>query len=109
MELYRSRPDATIDSVAADLGISSRTLRNWVRAAGGGKPRGRRPVAAPAVSVPLASLGSENAALRRKVRELEEERDILADLADWDTYYYTALDEETREDLAELYADSFGI
>lgn len=33
--LYESRPDATIRSVAADLGINPETLRNWVRAAGG--------------------------------------------------------------------------
>jgi transposase len=74
VELYRSRPEATINSVAADLGISSSTLRNWVRAAGGGKPRGRRPAVEP---VPATPLETENAALRRKVRELEEERDIL--------------------------------
>ncbi|WLQ44705.1 transposase [Streptomyces laculatispora] len=34
--LYESRPEATIRSVAADLGINPETLRNWVRAAGGG-------------------------------------------------------------------------
>ncbi|MDX3370652.1 transposase, partial [Streptomyces sp. ME02-6987-2C] len=32
--LYESRPEATIRSVAADLGINPETLRNWVRAAG---------------------------------------------------------------------------
>ena len=31
--LYESRPEATIRSVAADLGINPETLRNWVRAA----------------------------------------------------------------------------
>ncbi len=30
--LYESRPEATIRSVAADLGINPETLRNWVRA-----------------------------------------------------------------------------
>ncbi|MER6655078.1 transposase [Streptomyces sp. NPDC000971] len=40
--LYESRPDATIRSVAADLGINPETLRNWVRAAGASRPRGRR-------------------------------------------------------------------
>ncbi|TWP44523.1 transposase [Lentzea tibetensis] len=29
--LYRSRPGATIRSVADDLGINSETLRNWIR------------------------------------------------------------------------------
>jgi transposase len=32
--LYRSRPGATIKSVAADLGVNTETLRNWIRAAG---------------------------------------------------------------------------
>ncbi|MFH8490970.1 transposase [Streptomyces longisporoflavus] len=40
--LYESRPDATIRSVAADLGINPETLRNCVRAAGASRPRGRR-------------------------------------------------------------------
>ncbi|MFE6338417.1 transposase [Streptomyces sp. NPDC057798] len=29
--LYKSRPEATIRSVAADPGINPETLRNWVR------------------------------------------------------------------------------
>ncbi|MEV6259993.1 transposase [Streptomyces sp. NPDC051784] len=32
--LYESRPEATIRSVAAGLGIHPETLRNWIRAAG---------------------------------------------------------------------------
>ena len=72
--LYESRPDATIRSVAADLGINPETLRNWVRAAGASRPRGRR-TQEPAQ--PPAPLEAENAALRGKVRELEEEREIL--------------------------------
>ncbi|MFH9745181.1 IS3 family transposase [Streptomyces anulatus] len=72
--LYESRPDATIRSVAADLGINPETLRNWVRAAGVSRPRGRR---TQEPSQPPAPLEAENAALRKKVRELEEEREIL--------------------------------
>ncbi|MEV3996465.1 IS3 family transposase [Streptomyces halstedii] len=72
--LYESRPEATIRSVAADLGINPETLRNWVRAAGVSRPRGRR-TQEPAQ--PPAPLEAENAALRKKVRELEEEREIL--------------------------------
>lgn len=72
--LYESRPEATIRSVAADLGINPETLRNWVRAAGASRPRGRR-TQEPAQ--PPAPLEAENAALRKKVRELEEEREIL--------------------------------
>ncbi|CAL9332398.1 hypothetical protein SUDANB176_00095 [Streptomyces sp. enrichment culture] len=71
--LYQSRPEATIRQVAADLGINPETLRKWVRAAGASRPRGRR-VETPAE--PPTPLEEENAALRKKVRELEE-REIL--------------------------------
>ena len=72
--LYRSRPGATIASIADDLGVNRETLRSWVRAddqrrAGTAGPV--RPATAP------GSVEEENAALRRRVRELEEERDIL--------------------------------
>ncbi|WTL51379.1 IS3 family transposase (plasmid) [Streptomyces sp. NBC_01497] len=72
--LYESRPDATIRSVAADPGINPETLRNWVRVAGASRPRGCR-TQEPAQ--PPAPLEAENAALRKKIRELEEEREIL--------------------------------
>ncbi|MEH0446787.1 MULTISPECIES: IS3 family transposase [unclassified Streptomyces] len=72
--LYQSRPEATIRQVAADLGINPETLRNWVRAAGASRPRGRR---AEVPTEPPTLLEAENAALRKKVRELEEEREIL--------------------------------
>ncbi|WP_435612097.1 transposase [Streptomyces sp. bgisy159] len=72
--LYRSRPEATIRQVAADLGINPETLRNWVRAAGASRPRGRR---AEVPTEPPTPLEAENAALRKKVRELKEEREIL--------------------------------
>lgn len=74
--LYRSRPDATIKSVADDLGVNPETLRNWIRLAEGRRcgPAVIRPdQAAPAAD----SVEAQNAALRRRVRELEEERDIL--------------------------------
>ncbi|WP_069173497.1 transposase [Streptomyces griseus] len=72
--LDEARPEATIRSVAADLGINPETLRNWVRGAGVSRPRGRR-TREPAL--PPAPPEAENAALRKKVRELEEEREIL--------------------------------
>lgn len=72
--LYRSRPGSTIRSVAADLGVNPETLRNWVRAAGANRPRGRQ---AETAAEPPTPLEAENAALRKKVRELEEEREIL--------------------------------
>ncbi|GAB3127590.1 hypothetical protein GCM10027160_52420 [Streptomyces calidiresistens] len=58
----------------ADLRINPETLRNRVRAAGVSRPRGRRTQES---SQPPAPLEAENAALRKKVRELEEERQIL--------------------------------
>jgi transposase len=77
--LYRSRPGATIAVIAADLGINRETLRSWVRAddqrRGGGS--GRPAAAAAAVKSEPGSVEAENAELRRRVRELEEERDIL--------------------------------
>ena len=62
--------------IADDLGVNRETLRSWVRA--DDQRRGIRPDR----PVPMAGAGSgsvedENAALRRRVRELEEERDIL--------------------------------
>jgi transposase len=63
--LYELRPEATIRSVAADLGINPETLRTWVRAAGASRPRGRR-TQEPAQ--PPTLLQEENAALRKKVR-----------------------------------------
>lgn len=74
--LYRSRPGATIKSVAADLGVNTETLRNWIRAADGHRPG--------AHSAPLSAeqaggddVQAELAAARKRIRELEEERDIL--------------------------------
>ncbi len=71
--LYRSRPGATIRSVAGDLGVNTETLRNWIRAADGRRSSSH--------STPPAAGGNsveaELAAARRRIRELEEERDIL--------------------------------
>ena len=75
--LYRSRPGATIAQIADDLGVNRETLRSWVRAddqrrgAGGPAALAARQTQAP------ASVEEENAELRRRIRELEEERDIL--------------------------------
>ena len=72
--LYRSRPGATIASIADDLGVNRETLRSWVRV-----DDQRRGAAAGSAAPPVAagSVEDEHAALRRRVRELEEERDIL--------------------------------
>jgi transposase len=74
--LYRSRPGATIAAIADDLGVNRETLRSWVRV----DDQRRGATAAGSVRPSAAATGSvedENAALRRRVRELEEERDIL--------------------------------
>jgi transposase len=76
--LYRSRPGTSIGQVAADLGVDRETLRRWIRAderVEAAEPSGRgTPASGP---VPAGSVEDENAVLRRRVRELEEERDIL--------------------------------
>ncbi len=74
--LYRTRPGATIALIADDLGVNRETLRSWVRA--DGQRRGARPAWPAGVTGDVSgSVEDENAALRRRVRELEEERDIL--------------------------------
>ena len=73
--LYRSRPGATIASIADDLGVNRETLRSWVRV--DDQRRGAAPGAARPAPATTGSVEDENAQLRRRVRELEEERDIL--------------------------------
>jgi transposase len=74
--LYRPRPGATIKSVAADLGVNTETLRNWIRAADGRRAGSHvtHRAAGPAAST---SLEAENAALRKQNAELRQEREIL--------------------------------
>ncbi|MEU2396112.1 transposase [Streptomyces sp. NPDC007369] len=71
--LYVSRPRATIRSAAGDLGVNTETLRNWIWAADGRRSGSH--------STPSAAGGNsveaEPAAARRRIRELEEKRDIL--------------------------------
>jgi transposase len=73
--LYRSRPGATVKSVANDLGINAETLRNWIRI--DDRRRTGSPAATPVTMSAPASPEDENTALRKRIRELEEERDIL--------------------------------
>lgn len=70
--LYRSRPGATIARIADDLGINRETLRSWVRI--DDERCGDSAAAAPVGQAVTASVEAE---LRRRIRELEEERDIL--------------------------------
>ncbi|MEU0358730.1 transposase [Streptomyces cyaneofuscatus] len=76
VSLYRSRPGATVKSVAGDLGVNTETLRNWIRAADGRRPGARS--APPATSQAVGDAAqAELAAARKRIRELEEGRDIL--------------------------------
>lgn len=75
--LYRSRPGATIKSVATDLGVNTETLRNWIRAADGRRPGVHSAPHAEAPAQVPGSVEAELAAARKRIRELEEERDIL--------------------------------
>lgn len=82
--LVLSRPDRTITSIARDLGISRETLRVWVRAAQArGESRHGAAGGAAGQSAPSGRLPSddvleeENKQLRARIRELEQERDIL--------------------------------
>ncbi|MFF6837032.1 transposase [Streptomyces sp. NPDC012438] len=68
-ESGRPGAGATVRSVAADLGVNTETLRNWIKAADGHRPG--------AHSAPPAAAQAELAAARKRIRELEEERDIL--------------------------------
>jgi transposase len=74
--LFRSRPGATIALIADDLGINRETLRSWVRADDQRRGGTAGPVTAGA-GQPAGTVDDENAQLRRRVRELQEERDIL--------------------------------
>jgi transposase len=73
--LYRSRPDATIAQIADDLGINRETLRSWIRI--DDRQHGEADPVRPDAPAVAGSVEAENAQLRRRVRELEEERDIL--------------------------------
>ncbi|AXE82131.1 hypothetical protein C5746_40505 [Streptomyces atratus] len=74
--LYRSRPGVTIREIATDLGVNPETLRNWIRAADGRRPGAHSaPVVAPQPDGDAVQ--AELAAARKRIRELEEERDIL--------------------------------
>ncbi len=62
--LYRSRPGATIKSVAGDLGVNTETLRNWIRAADGRRP-GAHSAAPAAAQAGSDGVQAELAAARR--------------------------------------------
>jgi transposase len=75
--LYRSRPGATIAQIADDLGVNRETLRSWVRADDQRRGGSAGPASSAVQPQVTGSVEKENAELRRRIRELEEERDIL--------------------------------
>jgi transposase len=76
--LYRSRPGVTIAQIADDLGVNRETLRSWVRLDDQRRGTGSGASGpAAAAGETGGSVGQQNAELRRRIRELEEERDIL--------------------------------
>jgi transposase len=76
--LYRSRPGTTVAAVARDLGVNAETLRSWIRIDDGQRTDSHPTTGAAPTAAPLpGTLESENTALRKRVRELEEEREIL--------------------------------
>ena len=80
--LFLADPSNTYKRIAADLGISRGTLRNWVREA---RRRGTAPARPAPAQLPPAqrALSSadvheqENQQLKARIRELETERDNL--------------------------------
>lgn len=77
--LCRSRPEVTVAQVADDLGINRETLRSWIRIEEGRKngPHWSPPEPSGLPAPGSVSVEQENAALRRRVAQLEEEREIL--------------------------------
>ena len=83
VELYRSKPGATVVGIAGDLGIMGSTLSAWLKAAGVAvRGHGPRPETSPPPGG--ETQGQEVARLRGRVRELEAserklttEREIL--------------------------------
>ena len=57
--------------------MNPEALRNWIRDAGGSRPRGRRAAEPSAVPVGPSALEAEVAALRRENAELKKKREIL--------------------------------
>ncbi|MBR7836257.1 transposase [Actinospica durhamensis] len=77
--LYHSRPGASAAQVARDPGIYPAMLLAWIKAADG-PGEGVRDAVEPEPSA-ASSVEAENRALRRRVAELEEEREILRQAA----------------------------
>lgn len=81
VELVRSSPGRTIREVGRELGVNHETLRNWVNAAKQAEQSGRgSPERGGQVS---ADEREELRRLRKKVAELELEKEILRKAAQY--------------------------
>ena len=85
VDLYESTPDATLNGIAADLGVSRGTMAVCVRAFGTGSTAappehsssGAKSAGTESAAVRIARLEAENARLRADKVKVETERDIL--------------------------------
>ncbi|MFE7580123.1 transposase [Streptomyces gardneri] len=68
--LYRSLPGATIKSVAADLGVNTETLRNWIRSADRRRP-GSHSTQPAASQSGGDDVRAELAAARKRIRHVD--------------------------------------
>lgn len=86
VDLYESTPGATLQGIAADLGVSRGALKEWVDKLGSGTTTGGA-AAAPATgrsesqAARIVRLEAELAASRAETLKLETERDILRQAA----------------------------
>jgi transposase len=85
VDLYESTPDQTMQSIAADLGISRSALDTWVAKYGTGlRVPTAPPAATSAVDTPEATINrleTQLAAAKAEARMLTTERDILRQAA----------------------------
>lgn len=87
VDLYESTPGATLQGIAADLGISRGALKEWVDRLGSGVRTGGVEHASAAAgrsesqAARVVRLEAENAVLKAEARKLAEERDILRQAA----------------------------
>lgn len=87
VDLYESTPGATLQGIAADLGISRGALKEWVDRLGSGATTAGLAKTAPeqarseSQAARIVRLEAELAASRAEQRKLETERDILRQAA----------------------------
>ncbi|ALB02707.1 hypothetical protein GCM10025781_06640 [Kocuria gwangalliensis] len=86
VDLYESTPGATLKGIAADLGVSRGSLKEWVDKLGSGTTRTGEVVAPVAgrsesQAAKVRRLEAELAAAQAEAHKLAQERDILRQAA----------------------------